>query len=116
MKKFLVILSILTVATLAISFTGNPLGAFLCAYVSTAFIMFSIYEFARRLKNREPILTVLPVAFVGIVTGLFMNMSDVVGPGVYFSFLVGQAITVALVLWLMQSMNRVSPAVAGAAK
>lgn len=105
MKKLLIILTALAVIPLAISFTGNPFGAFACSYISTALVMFSVYEFARRLKRHEPIKPVIPVALVGVLTGLFMNMSDIVGPSVYLSFLVGQAVTVALVLWLSRTLS-----------
>lgn len=105
MKKFFIILAALAVFPLAISFTGNPFGAFACSYISTALVMFSVYEFARRLKRHEAIKPVIPVAAVGVVTGLFMNMADVVGPSVYLSFLVGQAVTVALVLWLTRTLS-----------
>lgn len=109
MKKFLLTLAVLTVAPLAISFTGNPFGAFICAYISTAFIMFSVYEFARRLKLRQSLKPVFPIALVGLVTGFFVNMADVVGPSIYFSFLIGQAITVGLVVWLIRSLTKLSP-------
>lgn len=88
------------VLTVWASLTGNPFGAYFAAYVSTALVMFGLYELVRKLRRREPLRLVWPILIAGLLIGVFMNLSTVFGPSVYLAFLAGQAITVGLVLWL----------------
>lgn len=108
--KFLIILAVVVFVPLAVALIGNPFGAYLCAYVSTALIMFSVFEFAYRLRSRESKRDIYFTAFGGLLTGVFMNMSTVVGPSLYIAFLFGQAITVGLVLWLAHTHPRFTAA------
>lgn len=96
-------LSIAAVVPVAISLIDNPAGPYFAAYVSTAFVMFGLFEFGRRLKNRQRIGRIWAVLGAGIVTGLFVNMATILGPNIYLLFLVGQAMTVGLVLWLVRA-------------
>ena len=101
--RFYGVLVLLVLATCLIALTGNPAGPFLAAFVSTALVIFGLFELARRLRHSIPVGRIWAVLGVGIFVGLFVNMATVLSPGIYVGFLFGQALTVGLVLWLVRS-------------
>jgi len=94
------VLSALVLVVFAASFTGNPFGAYFAAYVSTALVIFGLFDLVRKLRHRASLKLTLPILATGLLTGFFMNMAQVLGPSVYLAFLIGQVFTVGLVLWL----------------
>lgn len=107
-RTLYVVLVAALVLTVWASLSGNPFGAYFAAYVSTALVMFGLYELVRRLRRRESLRLVWPILIAGLLIGVFMNLSTVFGPSVYLAFLVGQALTVGLVLWLSRLTNTAS--------
>jgi hypothetical protein len=101
--RFYLVLAVVVVVPVGISLTGNPAGPFVAAYASTALVMFGLFEVGRRLLRSVPVGRVWVVLGAGLLVGLFVNMATILGPGVYLVFLIGQALTVGLVLWLMRS-------------
>jgi predicted permease len=97
------VLAVAVVVPVLVSMTGNPAGPFLAAFVSTALVMFGLFELGRRLLHSVPVGRIWAVLGAGVVVGVFVNMGTVLGPGIYAGFLVGQALTVGLVLWLVRS-------------
>lgn len=83
-----------------ISLTGNLFGPFLAAYISTALVMYGLIAAIARWRSQQRIGQVWVVLAAGIVSGLFTSLATDLGAGIYAGFLVGQAITVGLVLWL----------------
>ena len=110
MRKFFLILTVIVAVPAFLTAINNDAGAYLCAYVSTALLMFSILDFLRRSRRGLPYGMTGIVAGFGIVSALFMSMSQIVGPSLYVAFMVGQAITVGVVLWLYRSLSELSPA------
>lgn len=103
MAKLYTVLGILVAVIVWASLSGNPFGAWAAAYVSTALTMYGLLDLVRKLRARASVARTLPVLATGIVTGVFMNMSQVLGWSPYLAFLIGQAFTVGLVVWLMSS-------------
>jgi hypothetical protein len=101
--SFFLALFLVAALPVMVSLVDNPGGPFLAAFVSSALMIFGLYEFARRLKRREPIGRIWAVLGAGLLTGLFVNMATILGPSIYLLFLFGQAITVGLVLWLVRA-------------
>jgi len=101
--RFYGILIVLTVLPIGIALTGNPGGPYLAAYISTALVMYGIYEAFSRFRRKATIGRVWFVLLAGIVTGLFVDLATNLGPGLYLGFLVGQAMTVAIILWLIRN-------------
>lgn len=101
--KLYLVLGVLVVIVLAASATRNPFGAYFAAYVSTALVIYGLIDMVRKVATRLPLTRTLPVLVTGILTGLFMNVSQVLGWSVYIAFLVGQLFTVGLVMWLSSS-------------
>jgi hypothetical protein len=100
---FFTALGVVAAVPILVSAVDNPAGPYLAAYVSTALVMFGLYEFARRLRRREPIGRIWAVLGAGILTGFFVNLATILGPNIYLVFLVGQALSVGLVLWLVRA-------------
>lgn len=103
LTKLYVVLGVLVAVILAASATGNPFGAYFAAYVSTALVIYGLIDLARKVRARRSLSRTLPVLITGILTGVFMNMSQVLGWSVYLAFIVGQIFTIVLVIWLMSA-------------
>ena len=101
--RFYGILIVLTVLPIGIALTGNPGGPYLAAYISTALVMYGVYEAFSRFRRKVTIGRVWFVLLAGIITGLFVDLATNLGPGLYLGFLVGQAMTVAIILWLIRN-------------
>lgn len=103
LTKLYVVLGILVVVILGASATGNPFGAYFAAYVSTALVIYGLIDLARKMRARRSLSRTLPILITGILTGVFMNMAQVLGWSVYLAFIIGQLFTIVLVVWLMSS-------------
>ncbi|PPH29276.1 hypothetical protein [Rathayibacter rathayi] len=110
MRRFVITLATATVIPVCLALIGNAGGPFLCAFVSTAFVMFGIYDLVRKLRARTPLRQTLLVLSAGLLTGAFVTMSTQLGAGLYLGFLFGQALTVGLVLWLVRATSSTTSA------
>ncbi|MGO2933142.1 hypothetical protein [Microbacterium sp.] len=99
--RLYVVLVALTVFVVFMSLVGNPFGPYFAAYVSTALVMFGLLDLLRQIRRRGSLQQTIPVLITGIITGVFMTMPIILGPGLYVGFLIGQLFTVGLVYWLM---------------
>ena len=75
------------------SATGNPFGAYFAAYVSTALVIYGLIDLARKMRAHRSLSRTLPILITGILTGVFMNMAQVLGWSVYLAFIIGQLFT-----------------------
>lgn len=103
MTGLYIVLAVLTVVVVWASLTGNPFGAYAAAYISTALTVFGLIDLVRKLRKRRPLRRTVPVLVAGLVMGLFMNVGMVLGWSVYLAFMIGQVLTVGLVVWLVSS-------------
>lgn len=106
--RLYLVLALLTIFIVVMTLSGNTFGPFFAAYVSTALTMYGLLDLVRQLRRRESLRQTIPVLITGVVTGVFMTMPQILGPGLYIGFLIGQLFTVGLVFWLLTRRQRLA--------
>ena len=103
MKRFIVVLSLLTVTPFLLSLGGNPFGPYLASYVSSALVVAGIFELVTAIVSRSAILRPALIIVAGVIVALLVNKSGAMGLNLYIAFVMGQVFTVSIVRWIFST-------------
>lgn len=106
MKKFIVVLSLITIAPFLLSLGGNPFGPYLASYFSSALVVAGAFELVAAIMHKRPILKPSLIIVAGAVVALLVNMIGALGMNLYLAFVVGQIFTISIVRWIFSTVHR----------
>ncbi|MGO2481804.1 MULTISPECIES: hypothetical protein [Glutamicibacter] len=110
MKRFIIVLSLITVTPFLLSLGGNPFGPYLASYVSSALVVAGVFELVSAIVAKSSILRAALIIVAGCVVAILVNMIGALGLNLYVAFILGQILTVSIVRWIFSNAGKMQTA------